>query len=189
MKRNPATPDQKARKAVRRRLAHEANPEKRRLYTLKMKAEKPERDRLKKIEQEKLAIKEQKRIERNRRKARNFYLKNAEKVREKTAKYSRENPEKRSEYRANWRLRRYGQTEHYDALHAADKIRKLKAGLFGTCPYCKNEFPMKVLTIDHILPLSKGGIHIASNLTLACRSCNSSKSNRLTGEHLGNTKF
>lgn len=34
-------------------------------------------------------------------------------------------------------------------------------------------------TIDHIIPLSKGGGHVASNLQCACRRCNMSKGNRV----------
>lgn len=37
----------------------------------------------------------------------------------------------------------------------------------------------KYITIDHIVPISKGGSHIFSNLTTSCRSCNSKKSNKL----------
>lgn len=41
------------------------------------------------------------------------------------------------------------------------------------CAYCQtNEHP---LTIDHLLPLSRGGAHTKSNIVPACKSCNSSK--------------
>lgn len=46
----------------------------------------------------------------------------------------------------------------------------------GRCPRCKRKAQ---LTIDHIKPLSKGGkLHIR-NLQPLCKSCNSSKLNRL----------
>jgi hypothetical protein len=43
------------------------------------------------------------------------------------------------------------------------------------CHYCNSD---EDLTIDHIIATSKGGKDIPSNLTVACRSCNSSKGNR-----------
>ena len=49
----------------------------------------------------------------------------------------------------------------------------LKA-LFGQCcAYCKRR--MQRLTIDHIIPISKGGWHVSFNIVPACRSCNSKK--------------
>jgi hypothetical protein len=41
------------------------------------------------------------------------------------------------------------------------------------CRYCGSI--ETELNIDHIIPKSKGGNHILSNLTIACKSCNSSK--------------
>lgn len=49
--------------------------------------------------------------------------------------------------------------------------------LFGhLCAYCRQRF--EKLEHDHIIPLSKGGLHIAGNLVPACRSCNAAKGNR-----------
>ncbi len=42
----------------------------------------------------------------------------------------------------------------------------------GKCAHCKIEAK---LTLDHIIPLAKGGMHDRSNAQLLCRSCNSSK--------------
>jgi 5-methylcytosine-specific restriction endonuclease McrA len=42
------------------------------------------------------------------------------------------------------------------------------------CAYCTKRAKGK-LTRDHIVPLSKGGSHTASNIVPACRSCNSKK--------------
>lgn len=39
-------------------------------------------------------------------------------------------------------------------------------------------------TLDHIVPLSLGGTHTRENVATACRSCNSRKSNRGTGDQL-----
>ena len=45
-----------------------------------------------------------------------------------------------------------------------------------TCHYCGEYVSENLRTADHMTPLSKGGAHSASNLTMACFSCNSSKS-------------
>lgn len=42
------------------------------------------------------------------------------------------------------------------------------------CDSNSNDYP----TVDHIKPLSKGGLHIWSNVQLACRICNSLKSDK-----------
>ena len=64
------------------------------------------------------------------------------------------------------------------------KPKKKKLTLFDLakiceyrCQYCFEKFSIKSLTIDHIVPTSKGGSNENDNICLACRSCNSSKSN------------
>ena len=52
-----------------------------------------------------------------------------------------------------------------------------------TCQYCGS---MKHLTLDHVIPLSKGGKHSWDNVVTACESCNNSKSDR-TPEQVGMT--
>lgn len=42
-------------------------------------------------------------------------------------------------------------------------------------PYCSICKATKDLTVDHIIPLSKGGSTVGSNLQVLCRRCNSSK--------------
>lgn len=44
------------------------------------------------------------------------------------------------------------------------------------CHYCGKR---RVLTIDHVIPLSKGGLHVKENIVPACQSCNSQKKDRL----------
>lgn len=46
------------------------------------------------------------------------------------------------------------------------------------CAYCNRRFTAQLLpTIDHVIPLSKGGLHTINNLVLACKSCNCRKRN------------
>lgn len=51
------------------------------------------------------------------------------------------------------------------------------------CFYCDADVSQGY-EVDHILPLSKGGAHEASNLVIACRTCNAKKSNRDPDEFL-----
>lgn len=41
---------------------------------------------------------------------------------------------------------------------------------------------LKEATIDHIIPLSRGGSHTEANVQAACRMCNSKKNNKLIGQ-------
>lgn len=47
------------------------------------------------------------------------------------------------------------------------------------CAYCTRRFDdVLAPTVDHVVPLSRGGQHARENIVAACQSCNSRKSNR-----------
>ncbi len=46
------------------------------------------------------------------------------------------------------------------------------------CAYCTNRFAETDLTVEHIVPVSRGGRHEWTNVVTACRSCNTRKGNR-----------
>ena len=48
----------------------------------------------------------------------------------------------------------------------------------GTCAGCRHHFPFRNMTVDHVVPRSKGGDDRPSNLQLLCAACNSLKGNR-----------
>ena len=48
----------------------------------------------------------------------------------------------------------------------------------GHCTGCRVHFPFRNLTVDHIVPQSKGGSDHLDNLQLLCGACNSKKGNR-----------
>lgn len=52
----------------------------------------------------------------------------------------------------------------------------------NTCQYCGARPGTSELTIDHILPRSRGGKSSWENCVLACVGCNSKKANRLASE-------
>ncbi len=47
-----------------------------------------------------------------------------------------------------------------------------------TCAYCGKTFAKHQLTIDHIVPVSYGGLKKWENVITACRPCNAKKGNR-----------
>jgi len=56
----------------------------------------------------------------------------------------------------------------------------------NTCQYCGKTLPRSQLTLDHVLPQSRGGLETWENLVVACMRCNVRKGN-LTPEEAGMT--
>jgi 5-methylcytosine-specific restriction endonuclease McrA len=50
------------------------------------------------------------------------------------------------------------------------------------CQYCAKVFPTEKLTVDHVMPKSRGGKKSWTNLVAACRSCNQKKGCRTPQE-------
>lgn len=51
-----------------------------------------------------------------------------------------------------------------------------------TCQYCGATPGRHELTVDHVVPRSRGGTHTWENLVTACKPCNHRKGNRLPEE-------
>jgi hypothetical protein len=63
-----------------------------------------------------------------------------------------------------------------------DHSKRQKTKLFGDdcfkyCCYCSKQLSFRQATVEHIIPISKGGPDKIENLTIACGSCNSSRMN------------
>ncbi len=52
----------------------------------------------------------------------------------------------------------------------------------GICWYCGEKVGFKQLTMDHIIPLSRGGRSTKDNLVPCCKRCNTRKKNALPVE-------
>ncbi|MEH0019843.1 MAG: HNH endonuclease [Desulfobacter sp.] len=69
------------------------------------------------------------------------------------------------------------------------KARQLRASQWwkrkranGICHYCKNAFPPKELTMDHVIPIARGGRSEKFNLVPCCKTCNTRKRQMLPVE-------
>lgn len=49
----------------------------------------------------------------------------------------------------------------------------------GVCHYCGKSVPPQELTLDHLVPLARGGKSTRGNCVPACKDCNNRKKNLL----------
>ena len=52
----------------------------------------------------------------------------------------------------------------------------------GICYYCGRRFPPDELTMDHIVPIVRGGKSTKGNIAVACKECNNKKKHMLPME-------
>lgn len=45
----------------------------------------------------------------------------------------------------------------------------------GICYYCQKKVSSELLTMDHIVPIARGGFSTKNNIVPSCKECNSSK--------------
>ena len=81
-----------------------------------------------------------------------------------------------------------------DPAHMArerEKARALKKTAWwqrrvqrGICAYCGNRVPPKGLTMDHVVPVARGGRSARGNVVAACKECNTRKKLMTPAEQL-----
>jgi len=79
-------------------------------------------------------------------------------------------------------LRQFVRAENVD-LNIENFIELFKTYQTNTneykCHYCDCRIPLSKTTIDHVIPISKGGRNEISNLVISCLSCNVKKGNKI----------
>lgn len=111
-----------------------------------------------------------KNLERNRERGRSRYSANGDSMRDYHRSYQRSNPEKVREHN-NRRRARLEKNGVY-----AIRPRFLIHLYASSCVGCGSR---DNITADHVIPLSRGGIHSEGNLQPLCSRCNSSKKDEL----------
>jgi len=68
-------------------------------------------------------------------------------------------------------------------IKSKSEVRFSKSNLYlrdqYKCQYCGNDFSRSHLTMDHVVPTSRGGKTEWTNIVAACNPCNSTKGNRM----------
>jgi len=106
------------------------------------------------------------------------YEKHKSKMLQNMRVWRSKNPDKVAVIKERRRARESGAAGDF----TAEAWIQLKQRARYQCLCCRKK---KKLTIDHVVPLSKGGTNDISNIQPLCRSCNSKKRTRLTDFRVG----
>lgn len=110
----------------------------------------------------------------NKKAIKKYRNKNLEKCKKMIRDWIRNNRSKLTHYRNQRSLRK--RTNGGKGI-SYEKWQEMIEGENKFCFYC-GDYPEK-LTMDHFIPLSKGGKHDISNIVPACMFCNTSKNNQM----------
>lgn len=124
-------------------------------------------------------------------------LLNPEKFRQRERLYQHNHPEGLKDRIAKWRLthkKAYNLSQQLATarrnarlkMATVDKFTKqdwqdIQVAFHNACAYCGKILP---LSIDHIIPIFRGGMHSKDNIVPACVSCNSKKGTKTLSEFL-----
>lgn len=93
--------------------------------------------------------------------------------------YQKRHPERHRLRKRAAQRRRHGRAVAGPGV-STGQLRRMISAYEGRCVYCGADAD----TIDHVLPLSRGGLHEIDNLVPACASCNFEKGSKTIGEWL-----
>ena len=127
-----------------------------------------------------------------------YYQENKEQVHTRNLRWKRANPEKNLEHTYKFRKKHPEKVKEwnqrrFNSERAAGKLtlttlRKVKEEnikKYGvlTCIYCLIPIQPGQDSLDHLVPVSRGGTNEYENLSIACRKCNSKKRTRTHDEY------
>lgn len=117
-----------------------------------------------------------------------YYAANVEGERQKSQAWRKANPELLREQQRRYRIENASKIYSKNAKRRA-KLKAVKVedvdrlAIYqrdkGLCGICNKPVAVESMTLDHVIPLARGGCHVSSNLQTAHRSCNSRKGAKL----------
>jgi 5-methylcytosine-specific restriction endonuclease McrA len=124
-------------------------------------------------------------VEREKERRRKYYADHPEQHKESCRKWRKEHPERCREISLKHsqtqqgklasRIRSHNRRSKMKGKITITEWNKIKQQQGFRCYWCKGKFKDEELTMDHVIALSKGGLHDASNIVAACMPCNSKK--------------
>ena len=120
---------------------------------------------------------------------------NPERVRKVNDAWRAANPERVAAYKTAWRAANSEWAKSVAKAYQHRRRAQKAGGMTGAEQYDWENTQAKVCFwcdidcadnyhVDHIMPLAKGGLHVAANLVIACPSCNHRKSAKLPEDFL-----
>lgn len=104
-----------------------------------------------------------------------YYRANPGKYRERIGAYRRRNLKRYAIHTAN----RYARKKSVGGSITLEQWEEVKRHYNYTCLCCEKQEPEIILTMDHVNPITRGGINAIENIQPLCGSCNSSKGIRI----------
>ena len=113
--------------------------------------------------------------------SRRFRQNHSKELRLQEKEYRKNNPSKILAKNHRQRARRI----QAEGCFTDDEWESLKIKYDNRCACCGEQAPNIKLTVDHIIPISKGGMNYISNIQPLCKSCNCKKVDKLPEEFSG----
>lgn len=114
-----------------------------------------------------------------------YYRGHKEKIKANARRYYRQNPGG-ARLSALRRRGRANQASLQDQKIISAWMREIRKRAFARCHWCGTKVPGRKIHFDHVVPISKGGLHSIGNICASCRDCNLTKHNRLISDWLSN---
>lgn len=120
-----------------------------------------------------------------------YYQENTEALKRSAKEWAKNNPDRRRDIRNRRRARKAGNDSNGRQFMPRGYMQKLTTRQRNKCTYCSVEMTLPwnasvptSRTIDHVVPISKGGAHSWDNVVLACHQCNARKRSKSAAEFL-----
>lgn len=120
--------------------------------------------------------------ERRRKYLSEWYQKNKESLSIRQKEWWNANPDKRKLYKHRY----YGKMKEQLGEVSSDIVERLFIEQRGLCYYCGID--LEEWHLEHMIPISRGGLHDDRNLCISCPTCNLRKQNKTAEEFIQQAK-